>query len=82
MVCDINEGDLAHHGEESPQAEDVAWDLLGGWVSGWIEEKEAVRMSCCTLGLGGGEGGSNALLYMLGLGRGEGEGKGGLNALL
>ena len=35
--------------------------LVGGWVGewvGWVEEKEAVRMSYCELGVGwvGGEG--------------------------
>ena len=28
------------------------WFGLSGWVGGW-EEKEAVRMCCCKLGLGG-----------------------------
>ena len=26
---------------------------VGGWVGGWVEEKEAVGMRCCMLGLGG-----------------------------
>ena len=30
-------------------------DSVGGWVSGWVEENEAVGMSCCVCGLDGTE---------------------------
>ena len=25
---------------------------MGGWVGGWVEEEQAVGMSCCKLGVG------------------------------
>ena len=52
-----------------PPREWVSWkpvERVGGWVGGWLEEKEVIGMGCCKTRVGrvgGGEGGGwNELL--------------------